>query len=135
MDGKQMAAATLFLVSFGVFMVGLGGDKPHGMPVDVSNSEQFVILNHGQEISKITADGEDLSSYLSSITIMEGNITGIQYGVGQEMHDLDMALYERMRGRMQVGESFYAIPTHGKTSMEVFGNETEMTAYRVGKSQ
>lgn len=153
MNDKTFIAGTLAVLAFSVVLSSGAGTGPDKTTLTMSKHDQthmdlgikfrkdqavaVVIKSNNGKALKASIDDASLNGYLSPITLMDGEISGIQYGTGNEMHDLDMELYQKMKDEFGVGTIVYVLPPMESTinkdsimSIE-FDNATSSEAYSV----
>lgn len=152
MNDKTFIAGTLALLAFSVVLSGGGAGaekttlkmaKHDSLSMDIGvrfkhDNPVAVIIKPGHgKLVKASIDNASLGGYLSPITLMDGNISGIQYGVGNEMHNLDMELYQKMKDKFGVGNEVYVLPPIQSIGDKdssinlVFDNATSSEAYMI----
>jgi len=127
MNGKEKAAsgAAVTLLLLSSILAGGGAEKidfeekinisRNSMNAEISLKPStpaafIVVVKGGQTLHEADINGLDLGDYLSRVTIMEGRISGIQYGHGDEMHEMNMELYEKLKEKFGVGTVIYVFP-------------------------
>lgn len=116
-------AAVLIILLAGTFTVALsGGGTLTGTVTKNStgllmtftqpkNTDLVFVLHikNDTHIQNVTLDGASLISYISPITLIDGDISGVEYGQGAGMYDLNQEEFYAMRDTIGAGEQVYVL--------------------------
>ena len=121
---KVIAGVLAVLVLSGVYNVALDDSSPVMLnkqlgekiteidltfKVSPANTKELVILSNSS-IKQISLNGEDISSYVCSLTLRNVTPDKIEYGTDKEMFNLSPMKYKELLDKFGVGADVYILP-------------------------